>query len=335
MKLIYIGNCLTRHGGNATTIDTLGPLLRSPDVSVRMASARRNKILRMLHMCWTVLRFGPSADYVLIDTYSTSNFWYAVIISQLCRLMRIAYIPILHGGRLPERLARNPILSHMIFKYAWRNVAPSGYLKAHFREAGFEVVSIPNPIDFSGYAYLQRTSVRPRLLWVRALADLYHPEMAIEVAASLQTRFDDVKLCMVGPDKENRMAGLQQFAVQKGVAIQFTGQLSKTEWTALSASYDLFLNTTHFDNTPVSVIEALALGLPVISTNVGGIPYVLQDGRDALLVPDGDVAQMAAAVTRLVENPALATQLSANGKSVAAAFDARSVRELWMALLAG
>ena len=80
---------------------------------------------------------------------------------------------------------------------------------------------------------------------------------------------------MVGPDKDGSLEKTKQYAKEKGVLhrVRFTGGLSKTEWIELSKDYNIFINTTNVDNTPVSVMEAMALGFPVISTNVGGVPF--------------------------------------------------------------
>ena len=82
---------------------------------VKIASKKSNKVLRLIDMVWSVLKHNRSTDYVLIDTYSTSNFYYALVVSQFCRLLRLKYIPILHGGNLEKRLIHNSRLSKLLF----------------------------------------------------------------------------------------------------------------------------------------------------------------------------------------------------------------------------
>ena len=95
----------------------------------------------------------------------------------------------------------------------------------------------------------------------------------------------------------------------------------------------MFINTTHFDNTPISVIESMALGLPVISTNVGGIPYLLKHDYNALLVNDNDVEDMTNQIIRLMKEPKLSTTLSENGKQLIKNFDWDIVKNQWIELL--
>ena len=103
--------------------------------------SEKDKFLRLFDMLFHVINYRKQADYVLIDTYSTFNFYFAYFVSQLCRLLKLKYIPILHGGDLPNRLKQSPKLTRAIFKNAFVNVAPSKYTQASFERFGF---SIPN-----------------------------------------------------------------------------------------------------------------------------------------------------------------------------------------------
>jgi glycosyltransferase involved in cell wall biosynthesis len=138
---------------------------------------------------------------------------------------------------------------------------------------------------------------------------------------------------MIGPDKDGSLAVTQHLAQQLGLEVNFPGKMSKEAWRALSVSYDIFINTTHFDNVPISVIEAMALGLPVVSTDVGGIPFLLEDHKTALLVQDNDVQEMAQAIFNLVESAQLSQQLSAAARLEAQNYSWSNVKVLWEQLL--
>ena len=112
-----------------------------------------------------------------------------------------------------------------------------------------------------------------------------------------------------------------------------TGGIPNTEVPRWLNRGEIFLNTTNVDNTPVSVIEAMACGLPIVSTNVGGLPYLLQDGEDALLVPPNDVEAMRAAVHRVLTEPGLAKRLSRNARRKAETFDWANILPMWRELL--
>jgi glycosyltransferase involved in cell wall biosynthesis len=332
-NLLYIGNKLSKHGVTPTTIETLGPLLEQEGFSVRYSSSQKNRLVRLFAMLWSVLQYRK-VDCVLIDTYSTTNFWYAFATSQLCRLLKIKYIPILHGGNLPFRLKTNPKMCKMIFGYSFMNVAPSLFLINEFKTKGYDtIVHIPNAIELDKYPFLEREKAVPNLLWVRSFARLYNPKMAVEVFAVIKKKYPEAKLCMVGPEKDGSWLETKKRAKDLNIEVLFTGKLSKQDWINQSKNYAIFINTTHFDNMPVSVIEAMSLGLAVVSTNVGGIPFLLENENDSLLVSDNDSNQMVEAIIRLTENPELFVEITSNARNKTKQFEWQEVKLKWLTIL--
>ncbi|MDR6846437.1 glycosyltransferase family 4 protein [Flavobacterium granuli] len=332
-NLLYIGNKLSKHGVTPTTIEILGPLLEQEGFIVSYSSSEKNKVLRFVAMIWSVFRYR-NVDCVLIDTYSTTNFWYAFAISQLCRLFGLKYIPILHGGNLAFRLKNNPQICQMIFKYSFQNVSPSLFLIEQFKLEGYEnVIHIPNSIELENYPFLERENAKPNLLWVRSFAKIYNPMMAVEVFSVIKNKYPEATLCMVGPEKDGSLLHAKQKAKDLKLDILFTGKLSKQDWINKSKEYDIFINTTHFDNMPVSVIEGMSLGLAVVSTNVGGIPFLLENQNDALLIPDNDVEKMVEAIDRLIGDSDLVSKITANARRKSEQFDWNVVKKEWMTIL--
>jgi glycosyltransferase involved in cell wall biosynthesis len=332
-NLLYIGNKLSKHGVTPTTIETLGPLLEQEGFGVKYSSSQKNQGLRLVAMLCSVFQYRKS-DYVLIDTYSTANFWYAFAISQLCRLLQIKYIPILHGGNLSFRLSQHPKICGMIFNNSFQNVAPSLFLINEFKGAGYNnLIHIPNAIKRDNYLFLEREKAIPNLLWVRSFAKIYNPIMAVEVFASIKKIYPEACLCMVGPEKDGSLLESKQRAKDLNVEVFFTGKLAKQDWIDLSKNYSVFINTTHFDNMPVSVIEAMSLGLAVVSTNVGGIPFLLENENDSLLVPDSDVDKMAASIVRLIEESDLYTQITTASRKKTKQFEWQEVKPKWLTIL--
>lgn len=332
-NLLYIGNKLSRHGVTPATIETLGPLLEQEGFNVLYSSSQKNKGLRLIAMLWSVFQYRES-DYVLIDTYSTANFWYAFATSQLCRFFKIKYIPILHGGNLSFRLKKNPKICGMIFKNSFHNVAPSLFLINEFKAEGYDnVIHIPNAIELDKYPFLEREKAVPNLLWVRSFAKIYNPIMAVQVFAALKKKYPEATLCMVGPEKDGSLSATKQKAKDLNVEVFFTGKLPKQDWIDLSKNYSVFINTTHFDNMPVSVIEAMSLGLAVVSTNVGGIPFLLENEEESLLVPDNDIDKMVEAIVRLIEEPELFRKITTNSMKKTKQFEWQEVKLKWLTIL--
>ncbi len=333
-RILYIGNKLSKHGATTTVMETLGSLLSSEGFTVTYASSKKNIVLRFLDMIFTTIYHSRSVDYVLIDTYSTLNFWYAFFVSQTCRILKLKYIPILHGGNLPNRIKINPNSSGLIFDNAYRIVAPSGYLFNAFKDKYSKgLVSIPNTIEIEKYSFFKREIEVPKLLWVRSFSPIYNPKMAIQVLAELQKEFPNATLTMVGPDANNYRNECELFAKELNVKVNFTGKLTKTEWISLSKNYNVFINTSNFDNMPVSVIEAMALGLPIISTNVGGVPFLLQDQKEAVLVESEDFISMSSAIQNLFSNPISTNLMVIAARKKAETLDWQTVKSQWFKIL--
>ena len=288
--ILYLGNNLFKKNNYSTSYDILSNSLKSEGYEIYNSSSKSNKLFRLIEMCIDVLIFRNKIKYVLIDTYSTNNFYYALLTSQICRLVKLKYLPILHGGNLPIRLNKNPFLSNLIFRNSYYNIAPSGYLKYEFKKYGYSTKLIPNTIPTNKYTYKKRNNLRPKLLYVIAFSKIYNPIMAIEVLKEIKKTYPKAIMCMVGPDKDGTLRIVRDLIDKYNLvtSIEITGVLSKNEWHMKSNNFDIFINTTNFDNTPISVIEAMALGLTIVSTNVGGLPYLINNGIDGILVNRND-----------------------------------------------
>ncbi|GGD15113.1 hypothetical protein GCM10011343_02640 [Flavobacterium orientale] len=289
-----------------------------------------------MHMWIAIVLHSRKVDVVLIDVYSTLNFWYAYSCSLLCRVFDIPYIPILHGGNLPARFQNNPKTAMALVNYAYKTVIPSAYLKKHLASFNLPRVEvIPNTIELANYPFKQRSALQPHLLWVRAIDSIYNPEMALQTLALVREEFPEAQLTMVGPYKSISETAWQQTLQKYQLPVRMTGKLTKEEWIGLAASHTVFINTTRIDNMPVSVIEAMALGLPVVSTDVGGIPHLIQHEVSGLLVPTNDAPAMAQAVLRLLRSEGLTEKLTLNARKEVDKYDWRAIAVQWKALLEG
>jgi glycosyltransferase involved in cell wall biosynthesis len=333
--ILYLGSNIKSSTVTVTTITTLSKLLKKEGFNVKVKSSYNTQFFRLLSMLWAILRYRNKINYVLIDTYSTRNFYYALFSSQLCRLFKIRYLPILHGGNLPIRLDNSAKLSRLIFSNSYQNITPSNYLKTEFKKRGYEAVFIPNVLEIKNYTFLERKIESPKLLYVRAFDTIYNPELAIKVLNALVETYPDAMLCMVGPEKDNSFKlckGLVQ-SLQLENHVEFTGMLSKPQWHKKAEDFNIFINTSNIDNTPVSVMEAMALGLPIVSTNVGGIPFLIDDNVNGKLVERNNVDDMVNAIIEISNDEKLTRALVSNARIKVERFDWDVVKQLWYNLL--
>ncbi len=332
--ILYLGNALSKHGFAPSMMETLVSRL-SANVNIISRSNVKNPIFRLLDMLWAVISQRRQLTLVLIDAFSTNAFWYLYATSMMCRLLGVRYAPVLRGGNLIDRIKRNPSFARSIFGHSVVNVCPSGFLEEGFRAHGFPTTYIPNSLAMANYKFAKREPAKGRILWVRSFHKIYNPGMAVRMVSRLRKENFPVTLCMVGPDKDGSLAEAQELCRQLDVAdyVTFTGWLSKEAWIKRSEDCDIFLNTTNFDNMPVSVIEAMALGLPVVSTNAGGMRFLIEGGRDGILVDIEDEEAMAAALRSVMTDQSLADRLATAARKKAEGFGWEHVLPLWLELI--
>ncbi|WP_373056891.1 glycosyltransferase family 4 protein [Zunongwangia sp. H14] len=333
-RILYIGNDLQLNSFTATYISFLSKMLEREGYEVKTASTRSNKGLRLVEMLAMVARHHKKTDVVLIDTYGAMNFYYAYLVGKTCDHYNLDYVPILHGGNLPERLHDSESYSRKLFGNAKVNVAPSHFLYDIFKNKGFNNIKIvPNAIQLENYPFKERKEFRPRLLWVRRFQKRYNPLLALKVLVQLFRTYPDAELCMVGPDKDGSMQTCKSYVRKHKLPVRFTGKLKKEEWAQLSTDYDFFINTTTIDNTPISVIEAMSLGLAVVSTNVGGMPMLIDHEKDGILVPDNDKDAMAGEISKLIEAPKETAEMTKKARAKVENFDWEKVKPEWNRVL--
>jgi glycosyltransferase involved in cell wall biosynthesis len=206
----------------------------------------------------------------------------------------------------------------------------------HMRPYRSDLRLLPNALNLNAYRYKLRRQPQPDLVWLRAFHEIYNPSLALKAGELLAAEFPGMQLTMIGPDKgDGSLQRFLQLARERNLIdrVSLPGKISKREVPNWMDKGDIFLNTTNVDNTPVSVLEAMASGLCVVSTNVDGIPYLLEHEQDALLVPPDNPVAMAAAVRRLLTEPGLAERLSRNARRKAAQWDWSVILPQWESLL--
>jgi len=239
-----------------------------------------------------------------------------------------------HSGEAEDHLARWGALVHPWLRLAHEIVVPSEYLRGIFARHGYRVRVIRNVVETGRFAYRERRPLRPRLLSARNLEAHYRVDDVLRAFAQVRRVHPAATLTVAGyGSQEGRLRRLAQELGPAGV--RFVGRVEPERMPALYAAADVFVNASVVDNQPVSVLEAFAAGLPVISTATGDIPAMAGDGEAALLVPQRDPAALAAAVLRLLAQPELALRLARRGREEAARFAWPRVRGDWASVYEG
>ena len=334
--VLLVGNFLSATAGTRSVCENLARQLSASGWTVMTISRRRRTRARLFDVVITVRRTRHRYAVAHVDVYSGLAFLWAEVACWTLRKAGKPYVLTLHGGNLPGFSRRWPARVRHLLASATAVTTPSRYLQEQMRPYRDDLRLLPNPLDVSNYRFRLRAQPRPCLVWLRAFHEIYNPSLAPRVVALLAKEFPDINLIMVGPDKgDGSLQAMRQVAKELGVAhhIDLPGGVPHEQVPIWMNKGDIFLNTTNVDNMPVSVLEAMACGLCVISTSVGGIPYLLEHEQDALLIPRDDSVAMAAAVRRVLTQPGFAERLSRRARTRAEQFGWSAVLPQWELLL--
>ncbi|MBX5479903.1 MAG: glycosyltransferase family 4 protein [Pyrinomonas methylaliphatogenes] len=336
MTVLLVGNFLSESGGTHGVCEELAVRLEDAGCRVITVSRSRARLRRLCEMVGAVWHHQREYDVAHVDLFSGDAFFWAEAVCWTLRRARKPYVLTLHGGRLPQFAHRWPRRVRRLLASAAIVTAPSNYLRERMLPYCARIVVQPNALELARYEFRARAQPKPRLVWLRAFHEIYNPALAVGVIRRLVPDYPALRLLMAGPDKgDGSLERARRLAGQNGFLdghIAFRGSIDKRAVPRFLQEGDVFLNTANTDNTPVSVIEAMACGLCVVSTNVDGLPFLLEDERDALLVAPGDAQAMSAAVRRILTEPGLALRLSENARRKVEAFDWSMVLPRWLSI---
>lgn len=327
---LFVGNFLSAHLNRGYS-EELADRLEARGWEVVRTSSQLGRVLRLADMLRTTWTQRARYRIAHVDVFSGSAFVWAEATCLLLRALKKPYVLTLRGGNLPDFAARSPGRVRRLLESAALVTAPSSYLVETMRPYRRDLVVLRNAVDTLAYGYRERVAPRPRLTWVRAFHSIYNPVLAIDVLARVSRQWPDATLAMIGPDKDGTLAHVARRARELGIRERLTivGAIPKREIPHHLADADVFINTTDIDNTPITLLEAMSAGLCVVSTAVGGIPFMVRDEHEAMLVPPRDADAMAGAVARILVEPGLAVRLSREGHASAKQCDWSAILSVW------
>jgi len=239
-----------------------------------------------------------------------------------------------HSGEAQDHLDRWGPLVHPWLRLADEVVVPSPYLARAFEGHGHRPRIIHNVVDTARFRYRVRSRPSARLLCARNLDAYYRVDTVLRAFALVRARRPEATLTVAGHGREERP--LRRLAADLGEqGIRFAGKVAPESMPLLYDEADVFVNCSVVDNQPVSVLEAFAAGLPVVTTPAGGIPDMVRHEETGLLVPAEDPVATANAVDALLAHPERAATLAARARREVEGYTWPRVREAWMSAYSG
>lgn len=316
------------YGGMANQTLQLAELLRSEGLTVSLVQTNAAyhpnwvanipiiraffRLVPYLHALWQLV--GRCQVIHLMANSGWSWHLFAAPAIWISKLRNTPLVVNYRGGEAETFLAgcRRSVRSSM--RQTSTLIVPSGFLQDVFARFGMPSVIVPNIVDIARFNNLTpHRTVRRHLLVARNLEPIYDNETAIRAFFAVHRKHPDATLTIAGsgPQAETLVALVKSLSLDG--AVRFAGLLDRDAMAQAYREADIAINPSLVDNMPNSVLEALASGVPVVSTNVGGVPFIVNDEQTALLVPAKSPDVMAEAILRLIDDSTLSEKLVDNG----------------------
>ena len=268
---------------------------------------------------------------------SSASYWSFLLAPLPAMIMgRLFGKPVIlnyHSGEAADHLARWGMLVHPWLSLADQIVVPSEYLRQVFASYGYSTRVIHNTVDTSRFPYRARDPLRPRLLSTRSFEWYYGVDQTLRAFKLIQRTYPDATLEIAGAGSRDReLRALARSLNLTGV--RFLGPVAPSDVPALHEGADILVNSSLIDNQPLSILEAMASGMPVVSTGTGDIVNMIEHGITGTIVPQKDPAAMAAAVIFLLKYPDGARAMASRAVEGLRRYSWNRVASQWSALYA-
>jgi glycosyltransferase involved in cell wall biosynthesis len=247
---------------------------------------------------------------------------------RIARLRGVPTVVNYRGGQAASFITANRGVVRSLQR-AQAVVVPSGFLREIFNQHHVASAVVPNIVDVGRFRPEAASIGSPRIVVARNLEAIYDNATALRAFALARQQLPGLRITIAGSGPEER--ALRALAGELGIAsaVEFCGRVDHDRIAALYRGAAVALNPSRVDNMPNSVLEAMACGVPVVSTDAGGVRYILRDGSTGLMVPAGNAAAMAAALLRVLQDASLASRLRAAALVEVQQYAWPKVRERW------
>ena len=291
----------------------------------------RTVVTTFLYWSWLL---ACAWRYDILHIFSASYYSYLLSVAPAIVIGRVYGKKVIlnyRSGEAEDHLANWKLSAIPTMRLADVIVVPSGYLVEVFAKFGLKARPIHNIVELERFRYRERKPLRPVFLTSRLLEPLYNIPCVLRAFALIQRRFPNASLTVAA---DGWMRGeLEQLARDLELRqTEFIGRVAFEDMPAMYDSADIYLTATNLDNMPSSITESMAAGLPVVTTDAGGIPFIVTHEESCLMVRCDDHEGMAAAAIRLLEDNALALRLTAQARVAARKFTWPVVRDEWVNL---
>ena len=343
LKIALIGPLPPPSGGMANQTRQLAGLLTQEGASVELIQVNKpywpfwigrikglRAAFRLLPYLLHLWRAAGSADLLHIMANSGWSWHlFAAPAVWIGKFRGKTVVVNYRGGEADDFFSRSIARVQPTLRQADMIIVPSGFLEEVFANRNFITRIVPNIVDLSRFIpdhTRKRNLASPHIVVARNLEPLYDNATALKAFHIVRKSIPSARLTIAGSGPEHTLLEAMAKELSLTDAVVFAGRLDNEHMHTLYRDADIALNPSLADNMPISILEALASGVPVVSTNVGGIPFLVEDGKSALLVQPRDPDGMAKAVLRVLRDESLRERMIQSGLDHARRYSWESVR---------
>ena len=298
-KILFIANYRANAGGISTQVDVLDQLLRQEGYATQIHSLSGSMWIRM-KACFRLLNVGRHYDIFHIHACSYNGFFPVIIGVKIGRLLGKRIVVTFHGGGANVFFKKR---TRLVKKYLAKtdvNIVLSDYLSETFKQYGIPCVIVPNIIEIRDDVFRERNTISPRYISIRSLTRTYNILCTIKAFQKVKKKYSAATLTLLG-DGPLRKELEDYVAANRIEDVAFVGRVPNDAIYQYLNAADIMLSSPLADNMPMSLLEGFNAGLLVVSSSVGGVPYMIKDGVNGFLFPSRNFEKMAEKMIEAVE----------------------------------
>ena len=299
-KILFITNYNPSGGGISCQVDLLRKCLDEEHVETSIFSTKGN-VWHRLKAYFKLKRIGKNFDVFHIHVCSGFGFLPAVFGVRVGRKLVKRIVLTYHGGGAGRFFDKHPRLVRHFLLRTDVNIVLSGFIAKVFEKHDIPYEIIPNVIELDESKFRQREVIRPSFISIRSFTPTYNIECTLRAFQRVKQQLPDATLTLLGngPLRED----LKEFVRSNDIKdVSFVGVVPNERIYDYLDKADVMLSSPRIDNMPVSILEGMNAGLLVISSRVGGVPYMIEDGQNGLLFDSDDDKEMAEKMMEAVVN---------------------------------
>lgn len=325
MNVLLICNYKPKVGGISGQVDILQKMLQADGHTAEVFSTKAPLLRRML-LPFKLKSTGKDFDVFHIHCCSNWGFLPAVVGVSVGRRLGKRIVLTYHGGGGEKFFDRHPKLVRHFLTRTEANIVLSGFLAQVFEKHGLPFVTIPNILELDDSRFRQREMLQPNYICTRAHEPLYNIPCILRAFHKVQSIRPEATLTLVGGGSEHE--NLVRMAEELGLQnVTFTGRVANEDIYTYLNRADIMLSAPTVDNMPVSVLEAMNAGLLVISSKVGGVPYMVKNNNTGLLFDSDDSDALAGKMLWAVDNQTVARAIALQGHKAVSRYRWENIKE--------